>query len=241
MSLTEESAEAPAYGLFVQREGKQVCTEHEVRGSKCAQQLNAEIVSQKAALKKYRKGRVCKKGVCSLPNKNKLASEKEGAVYKKGSPKPYKHIISATWGREDVTDLAQQLYYDGHNAFFANKDIWRTKWDHWLQTFTLTYRNGGKIFRAVIGEGDHREIALGEAKPNAKAPVKDGVVAAYWGRSDVTGKARAMYKSTHKFNAHHFIWGDSFYGQMKTLVVVTAKKGVFSTGIAEQAKWLKLH
>jgi hypothetical protein len=50
-----------------------------------------------------------------------------------------------------------------------------------------------------------------------------------------------MYKSTHKFNAHHFIWGDSFYGQMKTLVVVTAHKGVFSTGIAEQAKWLKLH
>ena len=106
MSLTEESAEAPAYGLFVQKEGKQVCTEHEVRGAKCAQQLNAEIVSQKAALKKYRKGRVCKKGVCSLPNKNKLASEKEGAVYKKGSPKPYKHIVSATWGREDVTDLA---------------------------------------------------------------------------------------------------------------------------------------
>jgi hypothetical protein len=90
-------------------------------------------------------------------------------------------------------------------------------------------------------EGDRREISFGEAKPNAKAPAKDGVVAAYWGRSDVTGKARAMYKSTHKFNAHHFIWGDSFYGQMKTLVVVTAEHGVFSTHIAEQAKWLELH
>jgi len=131
MSLTEESAETPAYGLFVQREGKLICTEHEVRGAKCGKQLNAEIVSQKAALKKYRKLRVCKKGHCHLNAKHKEASEKAGAVYKKGSPKPYKHIVSATWGREDVTDLAQQLYYDGHNAFFANKDIWKTKWDWW--------------------------------------------------------------------------------------------------------------
>jgi len=106
MSLTKEGVEAPAYGLFVQREGKTTCTEHEVKGTKCGQALNTEVISQKAALKKYRKGRVCKKGVCALPNKNKLATEKEGAVYKKGSPKPYKHIVSATWGREDVTDLA---------------------------------------------------------------------------------------------------------------------------------------
>jgi hypothetical protein len=89
MSLTEEGVEGPSYGLFVEEEGKQTCTEHEVKGSKCGLQVNAEIVSQKAALKKYRKERVCKKGHCSLPNHNKLASEKEGAVYKNGSPAPY--------------------------------------------------------------------------------------------------------------------------------------------------------
>ena len=48
--------------VFIEREGKQTCTEHEVRGTKCGQQHNAEIASQKAALKKYRKDRVCKKG-----------------------------------------------------------------------------------------------------------------------------------------------------------------------------------
>jgi len=132
MSLTEESVEAHFYGLHIEKEGTQVCHEHEVKGAKCVQQLNAEHVSQKAAVKSYRKLRVCKKGHCHLNAKHKEASEKEGTVYKKGSPKPYKHIISATWGREDVTDLAQQLYYDGHNAFFADKDIWKTKWDHWL-------------------------------------------------------------------------------------------------------------
>ena len=132
MSLTEESAESPAYGLFIQREGKQTCTEHEVRGTKCGVQLNQELTSQKAALKAYRKARVCKKGHCHLTLKHKEAPEKEGTVYKKGSPKPYHHIVSATWGREDVTDLAQQLYYDGHNAFFASKDLWKTKWDHCL-------------------------------------------------------------------------------------------------------------
>ena len=62
MSLTKESAEALVYGLFIQREGKKTCTEHKVRGTKCGQQLNTEIVFQKAALKKYRNGRVCMRG-----------------------------------------------------------------------------------------------------------------------------------------------------------------------------------
>jgi len=132
MSLTEESSEAPAYGLFVAREGHLVCSDSGVKGAACGKVLNGEVIKQKAHVKEYRKKRVCKKGVCSLPNKNKLASEKEGTKYKVGSPKPYKHVISATWGREDVTDLVQQLYYDGHFSFFASKDIWRTKWDHWL-------------------------------------------------------------------------------------------------------------
>jgi hypothetical protein len=132
MSLTEEGVEAPTFGLFIGREGHHVCSDAGVKGAACGKALNGEVIKQKAHVKEYRKKRVCTKGHCSLPNKNKLASEKEGAVYKKGSPKPYKHVISATWGREDVTDLVQQLYYDGHSSFFANRDVWRTKWDHWL-------------------------------------------------------------------------------------------------------------
>ena len=62
MSLTEEAAECPAFDLFVNRESKQSCTEHEVRESECSQQRNNEIVSQKAVLKKYIKARGCQNG-----------------------------------------------------------------------------------------------------------------------------------------------------------------------------------
>lgn len=107
MSLSEETNGKSEHGLNILRAGKTTCTENGVRGSKCGTALNSELAAQKKALKKLRKLRVCKKGTCSLPLKHKAASEKEGAVYKAGSPKPYKHIVSATWGREDVTDLAQ--------------------------------------------------------------------------------------------------------------------------------------
>lgn len=104
------------------------------------------------------------------------------------------------------------MYYDGFKSFYPLKDIWQTNWDNWKQTFTLTWKNGGEFFRAVVGEGDHQEIALGEARPNLGKIPEEGIIAAYWGRSDVTGKAKALYKETRIFNAHHFIWGESFYG-----------------------------
>ena len=62
--------------------------------------------------------RVCKKFQWPLTLKNNEAPEIESTIHKKGSPKIYKNNIFANW-EEEITDLAQKLYYDCQKTFFT--------------------------------------------------------------------------------------------------------------------------
>lgn len=158
MSITEETSESPSYGLFINKQGHSVCAAQKVRGPACGTVLNGDVIKQKSRVQRLTKKRVCTKGVCSLPEKHKKPTEKKDGSYTATSPRPFKHVISAVYGKADVTDLVQQLYYEGFNSFYATNDIWGENWAPWRKSFSVTYRNGGQIFRSVIGEGDNREI-----------------------------------------------------------------------------------
>ena len=102
-----------------------------VEGAACLGVFIGDVIKQKVKVNEYRQKRVCSYDVCKLNTKHRKSIETTAGVYASNSPAPYKHIISATWGREDVTDLAQELYYEGFKSFYPLKDIWQTNWDNW--------------------------------------------------------------------------------------------------------------
>ena len=66
----------------------------------------SDVAKQKAKVNEYRLKRICEHDHCYLDFKHKRAVETTAGVYRSDSPAPYRHIVSATWGREDVTDIA---------------------------------------------------------------------------------------------------------------------------------------
>ena len=106
MPLTKEDGKTPVYGLFIRKEGKTICNTLRVKGPACQGVFAGEVIKQKAKVNEYRQKRVCGDEFCTLGTKHRKSIETTAGLYASNSPAPYKHIISATWGREDVTDLA---------------------------------------------------------------------------------------------------------------------------------------
>jgi hypothetical protein len=144
------------------------------------------------------------------------------------------NIIVAVYGLKTVTDQINNLIIDGSPQtlhFTVNNEvIGEDGWRGQRKSITIVYNyEGGDLKVAAAKEGD--VITVSPDKPRQFNPAyihtltdenKLSVLAATYGPDDVTYKVKNLISSynTLSFKADNVIFGDSWYGVPKTLVVV---------------------
>ncbi|MBV9962107.1 MAG: hypothetical protein JO072_07640 [Parafilimonas sp.] len=144
------------------------------------------------------------------------------------------NIIVAVYGLKTVTDDIINLIIDGSpqilHFIVNNKVIGKDGWRGQKKTITVVYNyDGGELCVAAAREGDMLTITP-EIPKQVKLPAtttstgneKLSVLAATYGPDDVTYKVRNMISSynTLSFAVDNTIFGESWYGVAKTLVII---------------------
>ena len=142
------------------------------------------------------------------------------------------NIIVAVYGLKIVTDEISGFIIDGYPQTFSltvnNYTIKEDGWRGQQKSLTVLYNyDGGELNVATAKEGDILNINPAHIRKQ-KFPENHfninglSVLAATYGPDDVTYKVRNMISpyNTLSFRADNEIFGDSWYGVPKTLVVI---------------------
>jgi hypothetical protein len=144
------------------------------------------------------------------------------------------NIIVAVYGLQTVTEQIRKLVIDCSpqtlNFIVNNKNVEEDGWVGQKKSLTIVYDyDGGDIHVATAIEGE--PITINPDKLNNQRPViaepfsgstSLSVLAASYGPDNVTYKIKSLISSynTISFPVDNTVFGDSWYGVAKTLVIV---------------------
>jgi hypothetical protein len=143
------------------------------------------------------------------------------------------NIIVAVYGLKTVTDDITNLIIDGNpqtlHFMVNNQVIGKDGWRGQRKSITVVYNyDSGELRVAAAKEGDMLTITPDVPKQfpiplnNSANDKRLSVLAATYGPDDVTYKIKNMISSynTLSFTADNTIFGETWYGVAKTLVIV---------------------
>ena len=166
-------------------------------------------------------------------------------------------ICGAAYGRADVTGKIRSLRKDQKLSVKASNAIFGDSWYNHKKTLVVVYKYGNSsAIVKVIKEDETLNISppstqsVGDRKDrlslslNAiettsrkeKSPLKLSIVGAVYGLADVTSQAQSFVRPDQSFfeKASNDVWGDSWPGFPKTLVVVYEYNDIFMLDIAAE-------
>ena len=168
-------------------------------------------------------------------------------------------IYGAAYGRADVTGKVRDLRKDQKLTVKASNDVFGDSWPGIAKSLVIVYKydtSGAQVQVGIAAEGNTLSIS----PPGGGATAKNrfsfalnpgltlsrqlqstctlNITGAAYGLGDVTAKAQSLVTSNQEFNqlATNEVWGDTWKGTKKSLVVVYEYCGVYMIDIATEGE-----
>ena len=168
-------------------------------------------------------------------------------------------IYGAAYGRANVTGKVRSLRKDQKLTVKASNDVFGDTWHGVDKSLVIVYKydtSGAKVKVGIASEGKTLSISPPEEGATAKSrfsslnpgltlsrqlqstTCKLNITGAAYGLGDVTAKAQSLVTSDREFNqlATNEVWGDTWKGKKKSLVVVYEYCGVYMVDIATEGE-----
>mgnify|MGYP002803993098 FL=1 len=162
-------------------------------------------------------------------------------------------IYGAAYGRADVTGKVRNLRKAQKLSVKASNEVFSDSWPGVIKSLVVVYSYGNATVQTqVVREGEsldifepqysaiHKRDRISLSLKSIVTPsrqqqsLKLNILGAAYGLANVTSKAQSLVTSNQEFDqlASNEVWGDSWYGQPKTLVVVYECNKLYFVDIA---------
>jgi hypothetical protein len=142
------------------------------------------------------------------------------------------HIISATYGKADVTHKAQEIVSQGNLSFHASNENFGDNWPGVVKSFSVDYRIGGGPVQAIaVTEGEL--VSLHNVH----------IISAVYGKAEVSEKVLEIVSQGNlSFHASNENFGDNWPGVVKSFsVVYRIGDGPVRTIVVTEGELVSLH
>ena len=162
-------------------------------------------------------------------------------------------IYGAAYGPNDVTAKVRSLRKDQRLSFTVNNETFGDSWYGVRKSLVVVYTysvSHGEVLTTIVEEGGqcvinppshqplssknrmdcshHKQIQLASSRQLCGTGQSLVILGAAYGKGNVTQKAKELVSAEGEFNqlASNGVWGDTWYGVPKTLVVVYEYDGL---------------
>ena len=162
-------------------------------------------------------------------------------------------IYGAAYGPNDVTAKVRNLRKDQRLSFTVNNETFGDSWYGVRKSLVVVYTysvSHGEVLTTIVEEGGqcvinppshqplsfknrldfshHKHIQLASSRQLCGTGQSLVIIGAAYGKGNVTQKAKELVSAEGEFNqlASNGVWGDTWYGVPKTLVVVYEYNGL---------------
>ena len=163
-------------------------------------------------------------------------------------------IYGAAYGPNDVTAKVRSLRKDQRLSFTVNNETFGDTWHGVRKSLVVVYTyavSHDEVLTAIVEEGDqcvihpprravplspknrmdcshHKQIQLASSRQLCGTGQPLVILGAAYGKGNVTQKAKELVSAEGEFNqpASNNVWGDTWHGVPKTLVVVYEYDGL---------------
>lgn len=163
-----------------------------------------------------------KKPVVSITKEGEMATISQNSDIQEGfmtSQPGQTKILGAAYGLGVVTDRVSQMVENNNLEISASNAIFGDPWHGVRKVLTVVYKDSNGSIRTTISE-EGGKIKIGQDHQQNSQQVPKIFGAAY-GKADVTDKVRSLVsKRKLHFQVENHVFGDSWHGVLKSLVVV---------------------
>ena len=160
-------------------------------------------------------------------------------------------ILGAVYGRKDVTSYLNERVTSHQSLHIpASNSIFGDSWHGVYKTLVVVYKQDGYDPKTIIvrEHGGNNQLYIhslprGYKKEPTYYDHKLRIIGAAYGLADVTNKIRSMVYNNHlRVRASNYVFGDTYYGTRKTLVVVYRfGSGPYRTKFVTEGRTLSIY